>query len=102
MEIPSWVYCIGLVLLCLIRPLFGLLGGNVVVVMVLFSMILALTFLVIYRKLLWIERQLVPKAENIHNKTDYSSLHMDHDALVDLKPVNKLEVITYKNFVWIR
>jgi len=102
MEIPSWIYCICLVFLVMLRPLFGQQGSDAVALQCGASAILALTFLVIYRKLLWIERQLVPKAEKIHNKTEYSSLHMDHDALVDLKPVNKLEVITYKNFVWIR
>jgi hypothetical protein len=100
-EIPSWVYGICLVLLIMSRPLFSYQGTDVCVLFVLLAAALMLMFLCIYRKLLWIERQLVPRAEKIHTKSEHHE-HIDHDSLLELKPVNRLEVKTYKNFVWIR
>lgn len=102
MEIPSWIYGTCLVLLLLLRPLFSYQGKAVVCIMVFCSILLALTFLVIHKKMLWIESQLVPKADKIHNKNDSSHVNIDHESLCDLKPVNRLEVKTYKDFVWLR
>jgi hypothetical protein len=101
-EIPTWIYCISLFLLLIGRPVFSWQGGDIVLVFVILSMVLAICFWVILRKLVWIQRQLVPRAEQIppdHHKTEGN---VDHHALADLKPVNNLDVITSKNFVQIR
>merc|ERR1719428_615854 len=100
-EIPSWVYGVCLILLMMMRPLFSYQGDGVVCLFCLCALVLLLCFLCIFRKLLWIERQLVPRAEKIHTKSDNHE-HIDHDSLLELKPVNRLEVVTYKNFVWAR
>lgn len=102
MEIPTWIYGICLVLLLMIRPLFSWQGRAVVLVFLVFITILAVILWVIFRKLVWIQRQLVPGAEKISNKRNYKHSNMDHDALLDLKPVNRLEVKSYRRFIHLR
>eukprot|EP00746_Dinoflagellata_sp_MGD_P001920 gnl/MRDRNA2_/MRDRNA2_103664_c0_seq1.p1 gnl/MRDRNA2_/MRDRNA2_103664_c0~~gnl/MRDRNA2_/MRDRNA2_103664_c0_seq1.p1 ORF type:complete len:873 (-),score=126.68 gnl/MRDRNA2_/MRDRNA2_103664_c0_seq1:52-2670(-) len=99
-EIPSWIYYIVLVLLIAMRPLYSWQGGHAVWLFVTFSMTHAVIVWVIFRKLVWIQTQLVPQAEKIHHKA--AGHHMDHDALLDLKPVNSMEVKTYKRGIWLR
>lgn len=99
-QIPTWIYYICLVLLIAMRPLYSWQGGDAVSLFVLFSMTHAVIVWVIFRKLSWIQKQLVPEEDAIQNKAAGHS--MDHDALLDLKPVNSMEVKTYRRLIWLR